>query len=84
MKPTHSTRLRRIAALLVAAVAASAAIFMSTPAHADNDTVGFSWFGGGHRVTGSGKLANESRAVTGLPGDRVAHLDEAGAAPGHA
>ncbi len=66
MKPIPSSRLRRIAALLVATVATSTAIFMSTSAQADDSLVGFSWFGGGHRVTGSGNLANENRVVTGF------------------
>ena len=54
---------RRIAALLVAATATAV---ISTPAQADDGKFRISFFGGGDRVTGSGKLANESRAVTGF------------------
>ena len=54
---------RRIAALLVAA---SATAVMSTSAQADDGKIRISFFGSGNRVTGSGKLANESRAITGF------------------
>jgi len=55
---------RRIAALLVAA---SATAVMSTSAQADdNGKIRISFFGSGNRVTGSGKLANETRVVTGF------------------
>lgn len=54
---------RRIAALLLAATAIA---LISTPAHAEDSTFRISFFGGGERVTGSGKLANESRVVTGF------------------
>ena len=65
MRFTHPSFFRRIAALLVAA---SASAVLSTPAWADDGKHGSSWFGIGigNRVTGSGKLANESRAVTGF------------------
>ncbi len=53
---------RRIGALLVAA---SATTVMSTAARADDGKTHISFFGIGSRVTGSGKLANESRVVTG-------------------
>lgn len=54
---------RRIAALLVAA---SASALISTPAQADDNGSRMSFFGSGTRVTGSGKLTSESRAVRGF------------------
>ncbi len=54
---------RRIAALLVAA---SASALISTPAQADDNGSRMSFFGSGTRVTGSGKLTSESRAVSGF------------------
>src|SRR5580765_1612135 len=66
MRSTHTVFLRRIAALLVVA---SASAVISTPARADDDgKVHRSFFinGGGARVTGSGRLASENRAVAGF------------------
>jgi hypothetical protein len=51
--------------LLTLLVAAAAALLIAAPARAD-DGIRFSLFGGGDRVTGSGTLATESRAVTGF------------------
>jgi hypothetical protein len=53
---------RRIAALIVAATATT---MISTSAHAEDGKVRFSFFGG-DRIAGSGKLASDSRAVTGF------------------
>jgi Putative auto-transporter adhesin, head GIN domain len=60
---TPSPFLLRVAALLVAASAGAA---LSTPARADDGKPGLSIFGIGNRITGSGKLASESRAVSGF------------------
>lgn len=54
---------RRIAALLVVATATT---MISTSAHAEGGNVRISFFGGGDRIAGSGKLASESRAVNGF------------------
>lgn len=63
MKSTHPARFRRLAALLVAVTTAA---WVSTPAHADDGNPRTSFWGSGTRVTGSGKLAAEQRAVTGF------------------
>ncbi len=63
MSSTHTAFCRIVALVL----AASATAFVSTSAQADdNGKSRFSLFGSGNRVTGSGKLANESRVVTGF------------------
>jgi len=53
----------RLAALLLAA---SAGAWLPTPARADDGKHGFTLFGIGSRVAGSGKLASESRSVSGF------------------
>jgi len=58
-----STLFRRLAGLLVAV---GATAVMSTPARADDGGSRLSWFGSGARVAGSGKLADEARAVGGF------------------
>lgn len=60
---TQPSLFRRVAALLVAATATAV---ISTPVQAQDGKFRMSFLGGGDRVTGSGKLVNESRAVTGF------------------
>ena len=55
---------RHLAGLLVAAGATT--VLSSTPAWADDGGLHLSLFGSGNRVAGSGKLATETRAVTGF------------------
>jgi Putative auto-transporter adhesin, head GIN domain len=59
---TSPSLFRRIAVLLVATTAVIAA---PAPAHAEDGKIRFSLFGS-DRIVGSGKLANESRVVTGF------------------
>jgi Putative auto-transporter adhesin, head GIN domain len=62
---TRSPARRSAALLLVAALVAVPAAMFSTPAHADEGGINWSW-GNAQRVVGSGKVATETRKVEGF------------------